>query len=111
MTGTADIVTLTHANVLLVPNAALRFTPPEAETTQKKSGGSVVGALMPRLPRQTPKVQSATGNGSPRVWVLRDGQPAAVEIKTGATNGKMTEISGGSLKAGTQVITETLGGS
>ena len=111
MTGTADIVTLTHANVLLVPNAALRFTPPEAETTEKKSGGSVVGALMPRLPRQSPKVQSATGNGSPRVWVLRDGQPVAIEIKTGATNGKMTEISGGSLKAGTQVITETLGGS
>ena len=70
-----------------------------------------MGALMPRPPRQAPKVKSTNGKGAPRVWVLRDGQPAPVEVKTGATNGRMTEIVGGPLKAGTQVITESLGGS
>jgi HlyD family secretion protein len=110
MTGTAEITTLTRSKVLLVPNAALRFTPPETNLPQKKNGGGIVGALMPRPPSQTPKVRSTSDNGAPRVWVLRNGQPAAVQVSVGATNGKMTEITGGPLKAGMQVITETLGG-
>jgi HlyD family secretion protein len=109
MTGTADIITLSRDKALLVPNAALRFTPPATDSAPKKSGGSVVGALMPRPPSQTPKVQTAANNGTPRVWVLQDGNPAAIEIQTGASNGRMTEITGGSLKAGMQVITEVLG--
>ncbi len=110
MTGTAEITSLTRTNVLLVPNAALRFTPPETAATQKKSGRSIVSSLIPRPPRQTPKAQSTSGGATPRVWVLRDGRPVAVEVRTGATNGKMTEIAGGALKSGMQVITETLGG-
>ncbi|MBI5656171.1 MAG: efflux RND transporter periplasmic adaptor subunit [Geobacter sp.] len=92
-------------------NAALRFTPPTTETTQKKSGGSVVGALMPRPPSQAPKALAKVEGGTQRVWVLQDGQPVAVEVKTGASNGRMTEIVGGGLKAGMQVITEALEGS
>lgn len=110
MTGTAEITTLTLPNVLLVPNAALRFTPPETDVTQKKKGGNVLSALLPRPPSQAPKVKSTAGNVTPRVWVLRDGRPEAVEVRTGATNGKMTEIKGGALKAGVQVITESVSG-
>ena len=36
--------------MLLVPNAALRFTPPETALPNKKSKGSVLGTLMPRPP-------------------------------------------------------------
>jgi HlyD family secretion protein len=107
MTGTAEIITLTHENALLVPNAALRFTPPETGTDQKKSSGSVLRALMPRPPRQAHKVKT-TAVASSRVWVLQNGQPAAVEVQAGATNGRMTEILGGALKNGMEVITETL---
>ena len=106
MTGTAEITTLTRENVLLVPNAALRFSPPQTGPTERK--GSMVGALMPRPPRQAPKAQAASG-GTPRVWVLRDGQPWPVEVQTGATNGRVTEITGGALEPGTEVITESLG--
>ncbi|MSM41600.1 MAG: efflux RND transporter periplasmic adaptor subunit [Geobacter sp.] len=108
MTGTAEITTLTRDNALLVPNAALRFTPATTAATQKKSGGSVVGALIPRPPSQAPKALAKVEGGMQRVWVLQDGQPVAVEVKTGASNGRMTEIVGGSLKAGMQVITEAL---
>jgi len=111
MTGTAEITTLTRDNALLVPNAALRFTPPTPETEQKKSSGSMVSFLFPRMPRQAPKAQTAVNNGPPRVWVLQDGQPKAIEVGTGATNGRMTEIVGGPLKAGMEVITEALSGS
>ncbi len=108
MTGTADITTLTRENALLVPNAALRFSPATADSTEKKSGSSVMSALMPRMPRATSKAKPAPRNGSQRVWVLQDGQPVAVDVQTGASNGRMTEITGGALKAGMQVITETL---
>jgi HlyD family secretion protein len=108
MTGTAEITTLTRENALLVPNAALRFAPAAPDTAQKKSRGSVVSALMPRPPRQTPKVQVTANNGRPRVWVLQDGKPVAIDVQTGATNGRVTEITGGDLKVGTQVITEAL---
>ena len=106
MTGTADIVTLTRQNALLVPNAALRFTPPTAEAPAKQSRGAVMSALMPRAPRQAPKVQ--TNEAAPRVWVLRDGRPVALDVKAGATNGRVTEITGGDIKAGMQVITEAV---
>ena len=109
MTGTAEITTLTRDNALLVPNAALRFTPPVTTAgQQKKSSGSVMRALMPRPPRQVPKVQVKANSGTPRVWVLRDGRPVAIDVKTGATNGRLTEITAGDLKAGMEVITEAL---
>ena len=110
MTGTAEITTLVRENALLVPNAALRFTPPESGTEQKKSGGSLLGALMPRPPQQTGSQATAASGSAPRVWVLRDGQPVPLEVRTGATNGRMTEIVGEDLKAGMEVVTETLEG-
>ncbi len=109
MTGMAEITTQTRTDVLLVPNAALRFTPVTAAPGQKRSGGSVVSALVPRPPRQVRNVQSPTGKGASRIWVLRNGEPVAVRVKTGASNGKVTEIIGGDLKPGMEVITEAVG--
>jgi HlyD family secretion protein len=109
MTGIAEITTLTRQNALLVPNAALRFTPAAAGGGRKKQKFSVMGALMPRPPRQAPKpATAAVKDGSTRVWVLQDGKPAKVEVKTGATNGRMTEIVAGDLKPGMKVITESV---
>jgi HlyD family secretion protein len=108
MTGTAEIVTLTREGVLLVPNAALRFSPPAQEAAPQKTNRSLVSMMMPRPPRQAQRAPAAGANGAPRVWVLREGQPQPVDVKTGATDGRMTEITGGALEAGTPVITEAL---
>lgn len=110
MTGTAEITTLTREGALLVPNAALRFVPPVQEMAEKKNSRSVTSYLFPRPPRAVPKAKAPAGNGSPRVWVLRDGQPAVLEVQVGATNGKLTEIVGGALQPGMEVITEAAGG-
>ncbi len=109
MTGTADIVTVTHPNVLLVPNAALRFTPATPSAPAGKPAGGIMGKLMPRPPSQPAKPSMSVASGRPRVWVLRDGQPTAIEIQTGATNGQVTEVLGTELADGTQVITESTG--
>ena len=108
MTGTAEITTLTRDNALLVPNAALRFAPQTAATTKKKSGGTVLSALFPRRPSTPKEVRIENKSGTARVWVLRGTEAVPIDVQTGATNGRVTEITGGDLKPGMQVITETL---
>ncbi len=108
MTGTADITTLIHENALLVPNAALRYTPATAGEAPAKQTGSVISKLMPRPPQPTHKQQNA-GNGTPRVWVLQEGLPVAMDVRVGATDGQRTEILGGALQPGMQVVTESSG--
>jgi HlyD family secretion protein len=41
------------------------------------------------------------------VWVLTDGQPAAIGVTVGRTNGHLTEITGGDLEEGQHVITDS----
>ena len=64
MTATAEIVTAERDDVLLVPNAALRFSPPSAENRPKQKGGGIVGSLLPRPPRQPPRTKAAPAAGN-----------------------------------------------
>lgn len=108
MTGSAEITTLTRERALLVPNAALRFTPPVAGAARKKPQGSVLNALMPRPSSGgNRQVRKRAGSGdAQQVWVLREGQPEAIPVRAGASNGRVTEILGGELREGMAVITE-----
>jgi HlyD family secretion protein len=107
MTATAEISTAVRENALLVPNAALRFTPAATAGKQASSGG-ILASLLPRMPRPPSTRAARNGNekGSKQVWVLKDGQPVPVKIKTGLSNGRMTEVLEGDLKSGMQVITD-----
>ena len=40
----------------------------------------------------------------PEVWVLRDGHPVALPVKTGITDGLHTEVSGDGIVDGLDVI-------
>ncbi len=104
MTATARITTANRDNVLLVPNAALRFSP--TSTAAAAQSGSIVSRLMPRPPTQKAQQRPNSQNGTPQVWLLSDGQPVAIAVQTGASNGRQTEIVGGELKAGMAVITD-----
>jgi HlyD family secretion protein len=51
--------------------------------------------------------QRAAGQGASNratLWVVKDGQPDVVPVRTGLTDGQYTEISGQSLEEGMQVI-------
>ena len=108
MTGTAEIIATRRENVLLAPNAALRFSP-AAKPAAKKSGG-LLNAMLPRPPRpqSRPATSPSARGAAQRVWVLREGQPTAVPVTVGPTDGRMTEVTGGEVREGMQVITEML---
>lgn len=103
MTATAEIVTASRDQALLVPNAALRFTPPQAAGGDQRS---FLSRLMPGPPREPQKKRKDNGAAATQVWVLQEGQPVAVAVTPGVSNGRYTEILGGDLQPGMAVITE-----
>jgi HlyD family secretion protein len=49
-----------------------------------------------------------SAGGSGRVYLLRDGKPVEVRVRTGLTDGNATEVSGGDLAEGNEVIVGTV---
>ena len=110
MTATADITVKKVENAILVPNAALRFTPPIKEKEAPSDGGSLVSKLLPHPPRRPPKrPEGATADQKQqRVWTPRDGQLISMTVTTGATDGSMTEVTSGDVEPGMELVVDTL---
>jgi len=109
MTATALIVVQRVEGRVLVPNAALRFAP----AGEKESAGTTRRGLLGRiLPGPPPTPAKTSGNGDPqqpRVYTLRDGQPVAIPVATGATDGNLTEIVQGAVEPGMALVVDAAG--
>jgi len=106
MTATADIITAQKLNVLAVPNAALRFKP-TGGAGSSRSG--VAGMFGPPTRQSNGQEATITRGSRQTVYVLGDdGQPKAVTITVGDSNGTVTEVGSGKLAAGDKVITAQL---
>jgi HlyD family secretion protein len=89
MTATAEIEAANVKNATLVPNAALRYVPPD----------DVKAAAPPAPP-------TLNGINAGRVWV-EDGKTLKPhDIKLGATDGRSTQMVEGDLKVGQNVVTD-----
>jgi HlyD family secretion protein len=103
MTATAQITVARVDDALLLPNAALRYRPAAAK---EAASAPAIQRLVPGPPMRRPKppepVASVTVDRS--VWVLRDGEPVEVGVRLGATDGRHSEVVGGDLRAGIEVI-------
>jgi HlyD family secretion protein len=111
MTATAEIVIQKAEHALLVPVAALRFTPQASEKRAQKK--SLLDSIMPRprfssnSKRPAPQTDS---KGPQQVWLLgKDGQPRAVPVKIGLSDGSSVQILEGEVKEDDQVITAVVG--
>lgn len=105
MTATATIVTVQRDDALRVPNAALRFSPALAAAPAATGGSSIVSRLMPRPPGNRAARSAGTDTSQVRqVWVLKDGQPVAVPVTPGVSDGRFTEVTSPTLKAGDEVV-------
>lgn len=72
--------------VIKIPNAALRFRPPEAAARPRPAG-------------------PGAAKKGPEVWILQDGQPVPMPVTTGVTDGLFTEMVEGTLKEGQELLT------
>jgi HlyD family secretion protein len=107
MTATADIVVKKIEYALLIPGAALRFTPPIQE--EKKSSGGLIGSLIPHPPGQGNKQPVENSNKKQQqIWILKNGKLASVFITTGSANGGTTEVLSGEIQPGEAVVIDTI---
>lgn len=110
MTATATIAATEHAGVLRVPITALRFSPTSANNATAKASGGLVSKLMPGPPSAGNKAKTAgqlnQPGGKRTIWVLEQGQPLALAVTTGLSDGRMTEVSSPALREGQAVIIE-----
>ena len=116
MTATATITTDERKGVLLVPNSALRFSPP-ASTKSSAGGIPFLGGSMPGGGPRTGGGGTAKGarTGAKKVitaadsqglvYLLQENRPKRTIVEIAGTDGEHTEIKSG-LSAGALVITE-----
>lgn len=101
MTATATITVASVDDSLIVPNAALRYAPPQT-TSQSRSGGGLLGLI---LPRRSPSGTAATADGK-TVWVLRNGTPVAIPVTPVESDGRQTAVTATDLAQGDAAITD-----
>jgi len=99
MTANVSIIIEHKDNVLQLKNAALRYRPPDAATAEQSKPTSSPSGQRPTAARERRPERT--------VYVLSYGRPKAVQIKTGISDGIMTEITEG-LKEGDRVVTAEL---
>jgi HlyD family secretion protein len=117
MTANVSIITAQQNNALRIPNAALRFRPPDAAMTNTLAGaasGPAPGA--PAVGASAGGGQRGNGPGKGKgsrsmrtVYILADNgaagkAPKPVQVRIGISDGVYTEIQDG-LKEGDEVIT------
>lgn len=109
MTANVSIIIEHKDNVLQIKNAALRYRPPDAATTELPKASSAKATAPGST--SSPSGQRPTAAREPKpertVYVLSYGRPKAVQIKTGISDGIVTEVTDG-LKEGDRVVTAEL---
>jgi HlyD family secretion protein len=118
MTANVIIDVATARDVLRIPNAALRFRPeesatasssaaPEERAARSASGGKGPGAAM----RQFDQTSGATakrgrkpGQTVYEIGANGVGDLKPVDVKTGITDGRFTQVTGGDVAEGTTVV-------
>ncbi|MCL2822722.1 MAG: efflux RND transporter periplasmic adaptor subunit [Polyangiaceae bacterium] len=127
MTATATIITSERRDVLLVPNTALRFTPPAviasaAARQQSPGAGGLPGFGAPRMMgpgggggRARPA--GSAGGGRQRgatqmgtLWFIEGAEPKSVRVQIGVTDGSHTELLSSEIAEGSSVLIDVLVG-
>src|SRR5216684_4314728 len=99
MTANVSIIIEHKDNVVQLKNAALRYRPPDAAPAEPPRSTASPSGQRPTAARERKPERT--------VYVLSYGRPKAVQIKTGISDGIMTEVTEG-LKEGDRVVTAEL---
>lgn len=115
MTAVAEILVKEKPDVLLIPQAALRFTPEWADAANADKERSMMDSLVLRPGSMRPRTRApgsrdnGTNENGDEKWVqvyrLVNGQPQPVMIRTGEQDGDRIEVVEGDLTEQDSVIT------
>lgn len=98
MTASVSFIYAKKENVLFISNAALRFKPlsdmPEFSTEKKQ-----------RKPAAS-DIKKEAGDTRRTIWVLRNNKPVEISVKTGITDGIITEVESTELTQGDEIVTD-----
>ncbi|OYY49574.1 MAG: efflux transporter periplasmic adaptor subunit [Methylophilales bacterium 28-44-11] len=97
MTAYVNIAVAQRSNVLLVPNAALRFKPKQESTASNTN-----------KPMRNTKRGGKEDLNAGKIYILKSGQPTLVKVRVGITDGRFTEVSADALQAGERVVVSEL---
>jgi HlyD family secretion protein len=103
MTANVSIVIAQRDNVLQIKNAALRYRPADATPTESKPPTSPAARAAGSRPAGARERRSSERT----IYILSGGRPKPVQIKTGISDGIVTEVVDG-LKEGDRVVTAEL---
>jgi len=104
MTANVSVIVAQKDNVLQIKNAALRYRPSEGGPAEIGSAKAAGGGSPSRAQRGAGRERRTSDR---TVYVLSGSRPQAVEIKTGISDGVVTEVIEG-LKEGDRVVTAEL---
>lgn len=106
MTANVSITVAQKDDVLMVPNAAFRFSPPQARAVGEKAPDSGTGVTKPSSSEFPPRPKAGEENhGWKTVWKLNDaGDPTSVAIQPGISDGSVTEVVEGELQERDKII-------
>jgi HlyD family secretion protein len=126
MTATATIVTSEKPNVLAVPNAALRFRPPEATAAASaQRRGGAASLPIPGMGGPVRMRGMRGGGGGPRpagsagggerataparrqaVYVVQGTELESISVQVGTSDGRRSEVDGEGIAEGTRVVVD-----
>ncbi|MFA7405958.1 MAG: efflux RND transporter periplasmic adaptor subunit [Pelobacteraceae bacterium] len=111
MTANVSVEVAKNDDVLKLPPAALRFKPKGKgdEAKAKGNGAADRSGTSGQRPAGGGRVGSGKGRGQ-QVYLLKEGKPVAIAVKTGIANNSSIELVEGDLKEGDEVIIEQIGG-
>jgi len=113
MTATAAIIVQKVENSLLVPNAALRFSPPNP-AAGGRTNQSLLDSLLPRPPHRRVSKKNAAGatrdakGMQANVWILKERQPVPIAVEKIATDMALTAVQSNQLQEGAEVVVNAI---
>ncbi len=129
MTANVSLIYDERENVLRLPNAVLRFRPapgtverPERRANDRRAGERMASREQQQAGASAGGMRNGRAEGSKRqggqevdpdrrmVWILVDGKPKPVRIKTGLSDGNLTEVVSGDLSETSMLIVDASNG-
>ena len=104
MTANVTIITQQRNDVLRVPNASLRFNPTAFQKNGKNATATAGSGPRPGGGQASAGKGGMISRREDRVWILEKGQPKALPVKAGVTDGQFTEVSGEGIQEGIEVL-------